>query len=192
MLESKIPGTWAYLTQMWLTLNTQHNSKGNRDATPSEFWQQVQAAWSTATPNRPIPSVGENALQRILQGFGNLLSAAALLDKRDEDCIPELMAMWKQEHPESWYGQVAKRQTEIQLFKGKLCIRDQGAEMEIADQIHGMNNPIRWKEIPRMKASKTLKSASLSPWMEVEEGMLLIILSQTPAAGTKYARAELR
>lgn len=41
--------------------------------------------------------------------------------------------------------------------------------------IHGLNHPIRWKEIPRMKQSKTAKSVSLSPWMEVEEGMLLVI-----------------
>ena len=133
-LESKIPATWAYLTQVWLTLNTEHSPKGNRDATPSEFWQQVQAAWTIATPNRPIPSVGENALQRILQGVGNLVSAAAILDKRNEDCIPELLEMWKQQHPEPWYDQVAARQAKIELLKGKLCIRDQGAEMEIADQ----------------------------------------------------------
>ncbi len=133
-LENKIPGTWAYLTQVWLTLNTEHSHKGNRDATPSEFWQQVQAAWTTATPNRPIPSVGENARQRILQGFGNLVSAAAILDRRDEECIADLMKRWKQEHPEPWYDQVAKRQAEIELLKGKLCIRDQGAEMELAEQ----------------------------------------------------------
>lgn len=133
-LEGKIPATWAYLTQVWLTLNTEHSPKGNRDATPSEFWQQVQAAWTIATPNRPIPSVGENAVQRVLQGFGNLVSAAAILDKRNEDCIPELLEMWKQQHPEPWYDQVAARQAKIELLKGKLCIRDQGAEMEIADQ----------------------------------------------------------
>jgi hypothetical protein len=133
-LEDKIPGIWAYLTQEWFTLNTEHSPKGNRDATPSESWQQVQAAWKTETPNRPVPSVGENALQRILQGFGNLVSAAAILDKRDEDCIAELMEMWKQKHPEPWYDQVAKRQAEIELLKGKLCIRDQGVEMELAEQ----------------------------------------------------------
>ena len=38
-----------------------------------------------------------------------------------------------------------------------------------------------------MKASKTLKSALLSPWMEVEEGMLLVIPSKPlprPRPGT--------
>ena len=133
-LENKIPGTWAYLTQEWFTLNKEHSPKGNRDATPSEFWQQVQAAWNTATPNRPIPRVSENAGQRILQGFGNLVSAAAILNMHDESCISELMAIWKEYHPEPWYDQVAKRQAEIELLKGKLCIRYQTAEIELAEQ----------------------------------------------------------
>jgi hypothetical protein len=43
----------------------------------------------------------------LAQGFGNIISAAAILDMRAEDQIKDLYDEWRKNHPEEWYRLVA-------------------------------------------------------------------------------------
>ena len=117
-LENQIPGIWKYLTEEWFTLNTAPSTKGNRDATPTEFWTTVQNAWRSAETTRPVPRPSQNAMQRISQAYGNLLSAAAILDLQQEEEITQMYNQWKQAHPQDWQNQVRQRQQKIEI----LCV----------------------------------------------------------------------
>ena len=141
-LEKKIPGVWKYLTEEWFRINTTYQELAYRSGEANAHWQQVQQAWQTDTPNRPIPRPQENARQRLAQAFGNMISAAAILDMRAEDQINDLYAEWRKDHPEEWYSLVAARQQKIATRKGKLQLRDQAIEMELdAGLIPERNEP---------------------------------------------------
>lgn len=130
-LEQQIPGVWKYLTEEWFRINQTYEPLAYRNGQANAHWQEVQKAWEADTPNRPIPRPQENARQRLAQGFGNIISAAAILDMRAEDQISDLYAEWRKNHPEEWYRLVAARQHKIAIQKGKLQLRDQRIEMEL-------------------------------------------------------------
>ena len=141
-LPKQIAGIWKYLTEEWFRINTSYQDLAYRNGEANAHWQQVQQAWQTDTPNHPIPLPQANARQRLSQAFGNMLSAAAIMDMRSEDQINDLYKEWRKDHPEEWYSQVATRQQKIATQKGRLVLRDQAIEMELdARESPENNNP---------------------------------------------------
>ena len=181
-LTGQIPGIWKYLTEEWFTLNEHRGKWGNRDAIPSEFWNTVNTAWQTATPNKPSPRPTQNAAQRLAQAYGNLLSAAAILDMHQEEEITTLYQEWKKNHPEDWTQQVATRQEKIRTLQGKLRIRDQAAELEFDEQ-----NAQRLPPYPEKETQQTLDFAENA---QLAGGMLLAIPPDGEAAAARTASAD--
>ena len=165
-LPGQIPAIWKYLTEEWFTLTATHADRKSR-TTLSDYWQQVTTAWQTETPNRPYPRPQANARQRLAQAYGNLISAAAILDMRAEEQINDLYTEWKKEHPEEWYSLIAQRQEKIATLKAKVQLRDQAIEMEFDQATNVTTTPL-----PRQTSKENPEKTHV---MSLQEGMLLTI-----------------
>ncbi|MDA8378432.1 MAG: hypothetical protein M0Z50_15525 [Planctomycetia bacterium] len=176
-LTHLIPGTWNYLTEYWFTIHEMKLRNGRRNNPVSEFWNEVQNAWKCETPNKPVARPQINAEQRLSQAWGNLLSAAAILDNVQEDEIHELYQIWIQTQAKDWTGLVLERQKRIVEKQGRIQIRDRELEMTCA---------IRTPLPPPLIAQKEAKT----PSVQLEGGMLFTMPNDPPASGSAGGMAD--
>ena len=181
-LPGQIAGIWKYLTEEWFTLNERNPNGKNRDATASQFWETVQAAWKTSTPRTPYPKPQANAGQRLSQAYGNLISAAAILDMHQEEQITDLFKIWQNTHGQEWAEQVRQRQDKIATLQGRIRIRDQALELEFEEQNCAPTTPLLKKT--------NEKKPEISLFAHLEGGMLLTIPGEKGRSAAQSTRTE--